>query len=205
VKWGTSFLLFAFGLSLGLLWHYKTMANKTEPFEVKAERLRSIIKKSSKQIVTEVQLSEKVTINKNIALSILGEVNYKTASAIGSGVIQYGFDWEEVEIEIIEINDSTVVYFTEPDIYIVGLSDLDIAYTELSSVWGTSFNTNEIYQLNQALKDSLYEAAEKLDYFIEARKNLPKSLAFIKTIVEEGFNATFVYVPKNKMTAIEVE
>lgn len=199
--WAVFFLL---GLSLGLLFYYfKTSNLNKQDWEVRSKAIHAVVQESSKQIITEVLLSEKVTIDKKLGIFLLGDIKYKQASALGSGTIQYGFDWEDVNIEVVRENGVPTVYFHEPDIHILGLNNMDIAYTELSSSWGTEFSTTEITQLNNVLRDSLMSRAESEKYFDLARKNLPRSLEKIQLLIEAGFNAEFKYVPFAREIIIE--
>lgn len=192
------------GLSLGLLFYFYQKDRLTkDDWNVKSRAIHAVVQESAKQIITEVLLSEKVTIDKKMGIFLLGDIKYKQASALGAGTIQYGFDWEDVQIEVVRENGVPTVYFYEPEIHILGLSNMDIAYTELSAAWGTKFSTGEITQLNNVLRDTLMNRAEQRKYFDRARRNLPRSLETIQMLVEAGFGAEFKYVPIPKEVLIE--
>lgn len=197
-------VFFALGLSLGLLYYnYKIDKLKRDDWNVRSSAIHAVVQESAKQIITEVLLSERVTLDKKVGIFLLGDFKYKQAAALGTGTIMYGFDWEDVQIEVVRENDVPTVYFYEPEIHILGINNLDIAYTELSAVWGTDFSTGEITQLNNVLRDTLMSRAENQKYYAMARKNLPKSLETIQLLVEAGFNAEFKYIPIPQEVLIE--
>lgn len=170
-----------------------------------ARLIRSVVRQTARQMVTEAAVTEQIRLDKTLEVFGLGEMAYQSASALATATAQYGFDWSEVQLEVVTENDSTRVYFYEPELNFYGLVDTDIRYLELSAVWGVDFTPEELSELNQALTDSIEKRAAHPRYYELARKNLPASLRLIEQLVEESFQAEFVFVPKIETPANRTE